>query len=278
MMNTFLTFLLLVLVTLTGNAQTLSKERSKELSISAGTAYYIGELNPSKHFGNKEKLALGIAIRNNLNKRWSIRTGLNYGNVEAFDSESKDAWQQNRNLNFRNRFFEGSVIAELNFFNYQINSNHNISPYLFLGAAVYRMNPEGKYNGYWHPLQPAGTEGQGLAGKEALYKTSGFTMPMGVGFKCNIKGLLGFSMEWGMRKTYTDYFDDVSGNYIDPTVLAAARGQLAANLADQSIVQENGNNAGMQRGDSGRNDLYFFCMASLNIRIDKKGNSCATWR
>jgi hypothetical protein len=260
------------------SAQAKSRERSKELSISAGTSYYIGEINPSKHFGNKEKLALGIAIRNNLNKRWSIRTGLSYGNIEAFDSDSKDVWQQNRNLNFRNRFFEGSVIAELNFFNYQINSKHNISPYLFLGAAVFRMNPEGMYNGFWHPLQPAGTEGQGLAGKDPLYRTTGFTMPMGAGLKCNIKGLLGFSLEWGMRKTYTDYFDDISNTYINPTALAAARGQLAGNLADQSLQQENTNNALMQRGDPGRKDLYFFCMASLNFRIDKKGNSCATWQ
>lgn len=260
------------------SAQAKSRERSKELSISAGTSYYIGEINPSKHFGNKEKLALGIAIRNNLNKRWSIRTGLSYGNIEAFDSDSKDVWQQNRNLNFRNRFFEGSVIAELNFFNYQINSKHNISPYLFLGAAVFRMNPEGMYNGFWHPLQPAGTEGQGLAGKDPLYRTTGFTMPMGAGLKCNIKGLLGFSLEWGMRKTYTDYFDDISNTYINPTALAAARGQLAGNLADQSLQTENTNNALMQRGDPGRKDLYFFCMASLNFRIDKKGNSCATWQ
>ena len=274
--------LLLLLFFLVGSSvaigQALSKEKSKELSISVGTAYYIGEINPSKHFGSREKLALGIAIRNNLNKRWAIRTGLTYGNIEAFDSDSKDAWQQNRNLNFRNRFFEGSVIAELNFFNYQINSKHNISPYLFLGAAVFRMNPEGMYNGYWHPLQPAGTEGQGMAGKDALYKTTGFTMPMGAGLKCNIKGLLGFSLEWGMRKTYTDYFDDISATYVNPTMLAAARGQLATNLADQSILQVNNNNAYIQRGDPGIKDLYFFCMASLNLRIDKKGNSCATWQ
>jgi hypothetical protein len=278
MNNRLLLFVLFLVGNFTAGAQGLSKEKSKEFSISAGTAYYIGEINPSKHFGTKEKLALGIAIRNNLNKRWSIRTGLNYGNIEAFDSDSKDAWQQNRNLNFRNRFFEGSVIAELNFFNYQLNSKHNISPYLFLGAAVFRMNPEGNYNGYWHPLQPAGTEGQGMAGKDALYKTTGFTMPMGAGLKCNIKGLLGFSLEWGMRKLYTDYFDDISGTYVNPTMLAAARGQLATNLADQSLLPENVNNASMQRGDPGRKDLYFFCMASLNFRIDKKGNSCATWQ
>jgi hypothetical protein len=102
-------------------------------------------------------------------------------------------------------------------------------------------------------------------------------MPMGAGLKCNIKGLLGFSFEWGMRKLYTDYFDDISGSYVNPTMLTAARGQLAANLADQSVLPENTNNAYMQRGDPGRKDLYFFCMASLNFRIDKKGNSCATW-
>jgi hypothetical protein len=273
-------FLLLVILvgSLSVGAQVKSKDKSKELSLSAGTAYYIGEINPAKHFGTREKLALGIAIRSNLNKRWAIRTGLSYGHIVAFDSDSKDLWQQNRNLNFRNKFFEGSVIAELNFFNYQINSKNNISPYLFWGAAVFRMNPEGMYNGYWHALQPAGTEGQGSVGKDPLYKTTGFTMPMGAGLKCNISGLLGFSIEWGMRKLYTDYFDDISGSYVNPTMLAAARGQLATNLADQSLVQQNTNNAYLQRGDPGRKDLYFFCMASLNIRIDKKGNSCATWQ
>jgi hypothetical protein len=278
MINRLFFTLVILALSLTVVAQVKSKDKSKELSLSAGTAYYIGEINPAKHFGTREKLALGIAIRSNLNKRWSIRTGLNYGHIEAFDSDSKDLWQQNRNLNFRNKFFEGSVIAELNFFNYQINSKHNISPYLFWGAAVFRMNPEGNYNGYWHALQPAGTEGQGSDGKDPLYKTTGFTMPMGAGLKCNISGLLGFSIEWGMRKLYTDYFDDISGSYTNPTMLAAARGQLATNLADQSLVQQNTNNAYLQRGDPGRKDLYFFCMASLNIRIDKKGNSCATWQ
>ncbi len=278
MINRLLLLFVILVGSLTVGAQVKSKDKSKELSLSAGTAYYIGEINPSKHFGTREKLALGIAIRSNLNKRWAIRTGLNYGHIEAFDSDSKDLWQQNRNLNFRNKFFEGSVIAELNFFNYQINSKHNISPYLFWGAAIFRMNPEGMYNGYWHSLQPAGTEGQGLAGKDPLYKTTGFTMPMGAGLKCNISGLMGFSIEWGMRKLYTDYFDDISGTYANPTLLSAARGQLATHLADQSLIQQNNNNASLQRGDPGRKDLYFFCMASLNIRIDKKGNSCATWQ
>ena len=81
-------------------------------------------------------------------------------------------------------------------------------------------------------------------------------------------------MEWGVRKTWTDYFDDISTVYEDPTVLANSRGQLAANLANQALNQENINNTGMQRGDPGRKDLYFFCMASLHVRIDRKGTTC----
>jgi Domain of unknown function (DUF6089) len=256
------------------DAKLRNKPQSKELQIGAGTAYYLGELNPYKHFGTNLKLAAGLAYRNNFNYRWSMRLGVNYGNVEAWDSKSKDVWMQNRNLNFRNRFYEGSVLFELNFFNYQIASNYSISPYLFTGGAIYYMNPEGNYNGFWHALQPAGTEGQGMPGKDQIYKLSGFSLPMGAGLKWNIAGLLGASVEWGLRKTWTDYFDDVSTVYVDPTDLANARGQLAANLANQSLNQENIDNTGMQRGDPGRKDLYFFCMASLHIRIDRKGTTC----
>ncbi|MFM9422597.1 MAG: hypothetical protein RIR06_1058 [Bacteroidota bacterium] len=250
------------------------KERSKELVLGLGTAYYLGEVNPYTHFGSDLKVAASLGYRNNFNYRWSMRIAASYGNVEAWDKDSQDPWIQNRNLNFRNRFYEGSVLFELNFLNYQIGSNYTISPYLFTGGAIYNMNPEGQYNGFWHSLQPAGTEGQGLEGNDPVYKLTGFSLPLGAGLKWNIAGLLGASVEWGVRKTWTDYFDDISTVYEDPTVLANSRGQLAANLANQALNQENINNTGMQRGDPGRKDLYFFCMASLHVRIDRKGTTC----
>lgn len=279
-MNAFFRILLLTLVVLTGVAPASAQKgnvrsaKTNELGISLGTAYYIGELNPSKPFGTQEKLCAGLSLRHNFNLRWAVKGSFNYGNIEAHDSKSKDPWQQNRNLNFRNRFFEGAVVFELNFFDYQLGTGSDISPYLFLGTGLCYSNPEAQYNGFWHSLQPAGTEGQGMKGYAPYYKQTIFVMPMGFGLKMNLGQKMGLDVEWGMRKTWSDYFDDVSENYVDPALLMASRGQLTTHLADQSLQQMNGTNALVQRGESSRKDLYFFCMATLNIRLAKKLNTC----
>lgn len=245
-----------------------------------GTAYYIGEINPYKHFGTKLRPGGGITFRNNFNRRWTMKMGLTYASVEAWDKDSNDPWIQNRNLSFRNQVIEGSAVFELNFFNYQIgNSQFPISPYLFGGIAYFNMRPMAQFKGTWYELQPLGTEGQGTEYGDDKYKTSLFSVPFGAGIKTNLFAVFGFSLEWGVRKTWTDYFDDISGKYIDPGLLADSNGQLAATLSDRSLDKElpsasGGNNAGLLRGDPGRKDFYVFCMASLNIRIDKKATSC----
>ena len=79
-----------------------------------------------------------------------------------------------------------------------------------------------------------------------------------------------------MRKTWTDYFDDVSGAYVSPSVLEEENGQLSAFLADRSVVQEGAEdqNAGLQRGDPGRKDWYNFTTVTLSIRLGKSPTSC----
>lgn len=274
--------LFLFIAHLSSLAQSSKYDRSKEIGLLGGTAYYIGELNPYKHFGGTLHGAGGISYRNNHSKRWTTKASFLYGSVEAFDSASEDPWQKNRNLNFRNRFMEVSLQGELNFFPYQIGSDQRISPYLFAGISYFQMNPEGYYKGNWYPLQPLGTEGQGMPGMEAKYKTGGMSVPAGFGLKVNLFAIFGASIEWGVRRTWTDYFDDVSGAYANPALLEDRNGQLAARFADQSFIKEraDGSNAGLMRGDPGRKDLYFFVMASLNMRIDKKATSCwegKTW-
>ena len=100
--------------------------------------------------------------------------------------------------------------------------------------------------------------------------------PFGAGLKANLFSVVALSLEWGMRKTYTDYLDDVSGVYVSPTVLADENGVLAARLADRSFEQEGqfNDNAGQQRGDPGRNDWYSFTTLTLSFRIGKKPTSC----
>ena len=255
-------------------------ERSKDVDLLAGTAYYIGEMNPYKHFGTRLKGTGGLAFRNNFDRRWTLRSSIIYGVVEAWDADSDDPWIRNRNLNIKNQLIEGSIQGELNFFNYQLgNREYPFTPYLFGGIAYTRMRPMTLYKGSWYETQPIGTEGQGTSLGDERYKTNIFAVPFGAGIKFNLFAIFGMSIEWGVRKTWTDYIDDVSGKYVDPAQLAELNGQLAATLSDRSINRElqggvNGVNTGLQRGDPGRKDYYFFGLVSLNVRIDRKATSC----
>ena len=73
----------------------------------------------------------------------------------------------------------------------------------------------------------------------------------------NITHHLSFSIEYGMRKTFTDYFDDVSGLYPDLAALAAVSPE-AAQMSDKSGFPQGINNSsyGLQRGDASNKDWY----------------------
>jgi hypothetical protein len=84
-------FTLLVLVAaIPGFAQKNKFERSKDVGLIYGTSYYIGEVNPYKHFGTRLKSGGGISFRNNFNRRWTLKSSVLYHVVEAWDSDSDD--------------------------------------------------------------------------------------------------------------------------------------------------------------------------------------------
>ena len=252
-------------------------DSSKEIGLAVGTSYYIGDLNPDKHFGGRLNIAGGLTYRNNINRRWTVKASVLYGKLEAYDEDSDDPWQVNRNLHFINEIYEGSLQIELNYFNYQIGSKGDFwTPYLFAGIGYRSMNPQAEYEGNLYDLQALGTEGQGTTEGDDPYALTGVVLPFGVGFKLNVWKRIAINLEWGMRKTYTDYMDDVSTTYVNPAVLAEENGVLSALLADRSIQQDglNGDNDGIQRGDPGRNDWYNFTTFTLAFRIDKTPTTC----
>lgn len=251
-------------------------DTSKEIGLSVGTSYYLGDINRN-HFGGRLSVGGGVFFRNNFNRRWALRLGVHYGKVSAFDEDSDDAWQQNRNLSFQNEIIEGSAVMELNYKEYQVGSREDFwTPYLFGGIGYFSMNPKAEYRGNLYALQPLGTEGQGTSQGDNLYELSGVSIPMGLGFKLNVYGIIALNLEWGIRRTFTDYIDDVSTNYANPAVLEEENGFLSTVLADRSIEQEGpfNDNDGVKRGDPGNNDLFSFVHFTIAIRIDKKPNSC----
>ncbi len=267
----------ILLASLSGNAQ--RHKKSVEIGVFLGGSYYIGELNPIKHLDQFTKPAGGFVFRYNINPRLSGRASFLFGSIEGHDSFSNSPAAQQRNLNFKSPINELSAQLEFNFLDYQIgNEKHKFSPYIFLGIAGFKFNPQGQLgNGNWVSLQPLGTEGQGLDGgaSKKKYKLIQMSIPFGVGAKANLSKNIGISFEWGMRKTFTDYLDDVSKKYYDPAKLSAAHGVTAATLSDPSVGTDPAfKNTGRQRGNPTNKDWYSFVGIALTIKLKEKRETC----
>jgi hypothetical protein len=150
-----------------------------------------------------------------------------------------------------------------------------MTPYVFAGVAVYHFNPLGFYENRWVALQPLGTEGQGSSfSGEKTYSLTQFAIPFGVGVKVSTARRVSINLEWGLRKTFTDYLDDVSGKYADKFLLASEKGTTAAALSDRSLTTEGGSNTGRQRGNSLSKDWYAFAGVIISFKLKGTEGQC----
>lgn len=259
--------IVLILIGLLSFTSVHSQKLAHEIGGWLGGSYYLGEFNPYKQYNNTH-FAGGLLYRHNINKRIALRLGVSYGMVHGNDSESNIEANVNRNLSFRSKIIEVGPILELNFVEYEagrkIGRNYYkniISPYLFMGLNYFKMNPQAALNDDYIDLQALGTEGQGSdLNDKKKYSLNQISIPMGIGVKMSVGARINISLEYGIRKTFTDYLDDVSGKYVDPVALAQLNGPLAATYADQSLSQEgiNGSNEGAMRGNPKHKDWYSF--------------------
>lgn len=243
-----------------------------EVGILLGGSYYLGDLN-KVHFKNTQP-AGGILFRKNLSSLLALRLSGLYGTVKASDAQSNSAAQQYRNLSFESSIMEVSGQIEFNY--YEIDTedpDRSVSPYLFTGLSYFRMNPKALYNGGDIYLIGLHTEGQGSDAypDRKPYKVSQISIPLGIGLKMYPTKRLGIHLEWGIRRTFTDYLDDVSTTYVDPAVLPNSSGGYSAYFADQTPVPDDAKflNIGRQRGNSENKDWYSFFGLSLSVNISK---------
>ncbi len=269
----FFIFIIVLLPALSGFSQ--RPKKSADIGIFLGGSYYIGDLNPIGHF-NFIQPAGGVIFRYNFNPRASFRVSALFGTIQGYDSYSSSQASLQRNLSFKSQITEISCQLEFNFFDYEIgNDKQKFSPYMFIGLACFAFNPQAEFNNSWESLQPLGTEGQGLPGGAPKYGLIQIGIPFGVGIKANLSNKIGLAVEWGMRKTFTDYLDDVSTKYYDPGILAATHGVASAKLSDPSIgTDPNYSNVGRQRGNASNDDWYSFAGIVISFKLSQKVPKC----
>lgn len=240
-----------------------------EIGLMAGGSYYIGDLN-QQHFKHTN-LAAQLLYRYNINARLAYRLNFTYGKIEAYDSESKSAFNKNRNLSFQSDLFEFASGIEVTYFPFEIgNKRYKGTAYLLAELSLTRINPTTVYNGERIELQPLGTEGQGTElSDRSKYSRIQLGVPIAVGARVSVSKNVALNFEYGIRFLFTDYLDDVGGyRYADPALLAAANGPTATALSNRSL---DGNRYG-QRGNRASRDWYTFFGIGVMIRMGGKGS------
>lgn len=249
-----------------------------EAGIMVGASNYLGDLssNSSIVYMQETGFSGGVFGRYNFHYLGAIRLGFTYGNVSGEDANSSDRAIRERNLSFSTNILEGSLIAEFNIPGYDpYNLSMPFSPYIFGGISYFTFNPETELDGTTYALQALGTEGQGIPGREEAYALNGIAIPMGIGFKYALTDLWNIGLEFGVRKTFTDYIDDVSTTYVEYSELLAANGEISAALGNRTGeflgTEPISVPTGTMRGDDSDSDWLFFTGITISYNFLDNG-------
>lgn len=249
-----------------------------QVGVFGGISNYVGDMTDKPYTHSNG--AIGVTVGYQILSRVNLRAGFTYAKVNGADSLSKQEDVRLRNLSFQSKISEFSVVAEINTFDMNYKT---WSPYVFGGLAVSHFNPytyDQQNNKVF--LQPLGTEGQGIPGyPNGPYSLTQLALPFGGGIKYNISDNVRIALEVGLRKLFTDYLDDVSGNYADPNDLLTYRGQQSVDLSYREDELPFGDPfyppKGETRGSSKYKDYYYFTGLHLVFTLPGDGRSSSSF-
>ena len=254
-----------------------------EIGILLGTSYYLGDLNTT-HFNNSS-FASGLIVRKNIDRRFSYKAELLYLNIAA-DDRNSNSLDTNRGLHFKSPVYEISGQIEFNFLPYDPgNPLYTWTPFIYTGISLFHFNPQAENrSGEWVDLQPLGTEGQGtaLVGSEE-YSLTQVAIPLGGGIKIAINPSFNIILEYGIRKTFTDYLDDVSTVFVgnhdvsgNPISYPPEMSSDAIEMSDPraGLNTQFTHSKGDQRGDPNDNDWYSFVGITLSFKLNNQTKGC----
>ena len=168
----------------------------RELGFGLGGMSYTGDLIRNYDF-SANRIGGTVYYRRNITRPVSIRYSLLAGKLAGNDNDPIDVAAQLRGASFDIFVLELSVILEYYFLDIRSReSQYNWSPYFFAGIGVFRMF--------------------GLEEKVTDYSSVQPAIPFGVGTIFVLSDRYKLGVEFGARKLFTDFMDNISGG--DPTI------------------------------------------------------------
>ena len=286
-----------------------------DVGFTAGMSNYMGDIGDGRVSRRdfvwdlqelRSRPAFSFFVRRQLDRDglWNARVDLSRIHIAGHDKSTDYAPRRARNLNFRNHMQEASIRIERDLFQTPLvwgrQRRAMMTVRAFLGLARLQHNPEGQVDldnpafaslaeagitsaGEWHSLPELQTEGHDYTDELNLT-----TVPFG--FAAVITGQKrGGAPDWylglemGFRLTNTDYLDDISTFYADPSEMSALGAALSAQ-SNESLLEEIGPDAGSMtahsyigddipviRGNPVNNDAYGTFVVSFG-KVLERGN------
>jgi hypothetical protein len=173
------------------NTKAQISQRS-EIGFGLGVFNYTGDITRTYDI-TTSKPAATIFYRSNISKVISLRTSITGGELAASDRHRPiDSAAVKRNASFNIFLLEAAATFEYHFLDWRDDRRRlRFTPYLFAGLGLFGIS--------------------GNSSKPAPYSNVQMSIPFGGGMKYVLNPKYYIAFEIGIRKTFFDYLDNVSG-------------------------------------------------------------------
>ncbi len=249
------------------NNQKLFAQSRLEFGPAVGLSFYQGDVLGSNvsEISKNISFAGGIHAGYYFNDYIGINLEVQRGKAKGGDNFAENPERRKRNLSFESPVTDICARFDWQITGYNPMQDRNFSLYGFAGGGVMFFNPKAEYKGKIYELQPLGTEGQGLKKypDRKPYSLVSPTLDFGGGLKFAVNQKVNVAVEFSVYRTFTDYLDDVAGNYVPYTDILEEKGDWVAAALSNRVGELKGSDqielapAGTSRGNAKVFDYFY---------------------
>lgn len=275
--KTLLLASLTILIFSCSTTQKLLAQSRLEFGPAIGVSFYQGDVlgTNAGEISKNINFAGGIHAGYYFNDYMGINLEVQRGKATGGDNFAENPERRKRNLSFESPVTDICARFDWQITGYNPAQDRNFSLYGFAGGGIMFFNPKAEYKGKLYALQPLGTEGQGLKKypERKPYNLYSPTLDFGGGVKFALNQKFNVAVEFSVYRTFTDYLDDVAGNYVPYTDILEEKGDWIAAALSNRIGELNGSDqielasADIGRGNAKVFDYFYLGSVKLTYNL-----------
>ncbi|MDA7803408.1 DUF6089 family protein [Crocinitomix sp.] len=275
--------IVLILCLLVSATFTNAQQYNLGFGLRAGASNFLGDIGSrdlARGFVYNMELrdtrwAVGAFTRYRFHPLFAVQASFDWVRIQGTDANSDSGPRRGRNLQFKNdllhlnaKFEYYPQILTVADVGYRGRYRLDYQTYFFAGVGGVLHNPKAEFEGENVKLRQLMTEG-------VSYSPVALTVPLGAGLFFTYNRVHRYGLELAWNWTFTDYLDDISTVYVDPSQMSSD--PLAPQLANRYSGFGNVPDAvqygpDSPRGDPTDRDNFLTLTVSYSYLIRTKGS------